>query len=41
VGYGIRIGVPISRQQGVVFAFERSGAYSEENTVRLELRRFF
>jgi hypothetical protein len=41
VDYGIRIGIPLARQQGLVLSMQRSGAYSEENTIRVELRQFF
>jgi hypothetical protein len=41
VDYGIRLGLPLSRQRGLALTLQRGGAYSEENSVWLELRRFF
>lgn len=39
--YGARLGVPLSRDQGLVVEFQRGGADSQENLARVELRSFF
>lgn len=39
--YGMRVGVPLTRQQGLVLEFRRGGADSQQNTARIELRMFF